>query len=79
MNESFQDQIKKVEQIPLRNLELSSRCLNFLEASLEIQSLEELAQKTEKNIKEARGYNAYSLKEIKEVLTKHGLCLKEEI
>ena len=70
--EQFKKETEK--SILLKDLDISVRLYNFLISNFEIRTVEELAKKTESEIR-----NAKNLSEIKEILGSIGLSLKEDI
>jgi len=75
------EQLKKGPEkkpILLKDLEISVRLYAFL-VNLGIRTVEELAKKTESEIRNAKNFNSKHLSEIKEILGSLGLSLKEDI
>lgn len=75
--EQFKKETEK--SILLKDLDISVRLYNFLISNFQIRTVEELAKKTESEIRNAKNFNPKHLSEIKEILGSIGLSLKEDI
>lgn len=79
MNERyFQRKLVKEKSLLIDDLDISIRLYQFLKNHIGIVSLDELSNKTEKEIKETRGFTSPNLKELKSLLQENGLSLKIE-
>jgi len=67
------------KSILLKDLDISVRLYDFLISNFQIRTVEELAKKTESEIRNAKNFNQKHLSEIKEILGSIGLSLKEDI
>lgn len=73
--ESIKETGNKFQNMTIEDLELSVRSYNCLKRA-NIQTVEELTQKTEEDMMKVRNLGKKSLKEVKEVLNSYGLGFK---
>jgi len=69
---------KKENNLSLDNLVINLRLYQWLKNSFSINSLEQIAQKTENEIKQAQGFSPKYLTDLKELLKENKLSFKKE-
>jgi len=69
--------IEKIKNLSIENLEISTVLFVFLKNIIGIKTLDELSEKTEKEIAETHGCNPHLMKELKLIMSENGIFFKE--